>query len=66
MEKDKSDENKENLSFYHKNKGLAMYHQGKMEEAKIEFEAAIDLHPENADNYFNLGNVFLSSEKPDF
>lgn len=26
MEKDKSDENRENLSFYHKNKGLAMYH----------------------------------------
>lgn len=26
MEKDKSEENRENLSFYHKNKGLAMYH----------------------------------------
>lgn len=37
-----------------------------MEEAKIEFESAIDLHPDNADNYFNLGNVFLSSEKPEF
>lgn len=43
-----------------------MYHQGKMEQAKEAFEQAIRLHDRNADNYFNLGNVFLSNEKPDF
>lgn len=66
FEKDQSPEVRENLSFYYKNKGLAMYHQGKMDQAKESFETAIRLHDRNADNYFNLGNVFLSNEKPDF
>ena len=37
LEKDSSPEAKENMSFYFKNKGLAQYHQGKMDEAKAAF-----------------------------
>lgn len=37
-----------------------------MEEAQKAFEKAIELNNMNADNYFNLGNVWLSNEKPDF
>lgn len=55
-----SPEFSENLSFYFKNRGLAQYHQGRISEAKESFEEAIRLHPGNADNYFNLGNVYLS------
>ena len=52
--------NPENLSFYHKNRGLALYHQGEMEDAKHDYDLAIDYNPANADNYFNRGNVFLN------
>lgn len=66
-EKEKnSEENKENLSFYHKNKGLALYHQGDMDGAEKQFLDAINLNPQIADNYFNLGNVHLSREEPNF
>ena len=66
-EKEKnSEEHKENLSFYHKNKGLALYHQGDMDGAEKQFQDAINLNPQNADNYFNLGNVHLSLEEPNF
>lgn len=38
-----------------------------MEEAKASFEEAIVHHPDNADNYFNLGNVYLSlTGEPNF
>ena len=72
LEKEDSQENKENLSFYYKNKGLAIYHQAgadnleKLDEAKAAFEEAIALHRSNADNYFNLGNVYLSENEPNF
>ena len=52
--------NKENLAFYHKNRGLAYYHQGEMDYAKRDYDKAIELHPSNADNYFNRGNVYLN------
>ena len=51
---------KENLSFYHKNRGLAYYHQGEMQEAKRDYDEAIKLNEQNADNYFNRGNVYLN------
>lgn len=37
-----------------------------MDDAKLSFEEAIHHHPENADNYFNLGNVYLSYLQPNF
>ena len=37
-----------------------------MEGAEKEFLSAIHLNPNNADNYFNLGNVHLSREEPNF
>ena len=65
-EKNNSPEIDENLSFYFKNRGLAQYHQGEIQKAQDSFEEAIKLHPGNADNYFNLGNVYLSQDPPDF
>jgi tetratricopeptide (TPR) repeat protein len=59
LERDRSHEN---LSFYHKNLGLALYHQGDMERALEEYERAIDYNDANADNYFNRGNVRLNQE----
>lgn len=56
---------KENLSFYHKNLGLALYHNNEMERALEEYGKAIALNPENADNYFNRGNVKLNQEEFD-
>ena len=50
----------ENLSFYHKNLGLALYHQGDMENALGQYELAIGKNAMNADNYFNRGNVKLN------
>ena len=64
--KDKSEENNENLSFYYKNRGLANYHLGKVEEAERDYDVAIRLNPHNADNYFNRGNVWLSKYYPEF
>ena len=55
----------ENLSFYHKNLGLALYHQGDMERALEEYEKAIKYNDMNADNYFNRGNVRLNEENFD-
>lgn len=37
-----------------------------MDAAEKEFLDAIHLNPTNADNYFNLGNVHLSREIPNF
>ena len=66
-DKQKSEKAREyaNLSFYHKNLGLAYYHQGNMEEAMNQYKTAIDYNEENADNYFNLGNVYLNQSQFD-
>ena len=53
--KDKTEENNENLSFYYKNRGLANYHLGKVEEAERDYDVAIRHNTHNADNYFNRG-----------
>ena len=49
-----------NLSFYHTYRGLAYYHQGEMDEAKLDYDEAIKLNECNADNYFHRGNVFTN------
>jgi tetratricopeptide (TPR) repeat protein len=54
------------VSFYFKNRGLANYHLGNMKEAEDDYDMAIRLNPNNADNYFNRGNVWLSKEDPEF
>ena len=59
VEKDRSCEN---LSFYHKNLGLALYHSGEYARAFNEYQKAIELNDENADNYFNRGNVHLNEQ----
>ena len=46
-------------SFYLKNKGLARYHQGMMDAAEADYLEAKNLNAENADVFFNLGNVYL-------
>lgn len=50
---------KQELSFYYKNRGLAQYHLGVMDSALDNYEHAIRYNPDNADNYFNRGNVYL-------
>jgi tetratricopeptide (TPR) repeat protein len=55
-----STRSKENLSFYLKNSGLAYYHQGLNDAARDKYNEAIMCNPENADNYFNRGNVSLN------
>ena len=50
---------KQELSFYYKNRGLAQYHLGDMTNALENYKQAILLNPDNADNYFNRGNVYL-------
>ena len=60
LESEKRDRSDENLSFYHKNLGLAYYHNESMEEALNEYKKAIQLNDSNADNYFNRGNVWLN------
>jgi len=54
------DQSRENLSFYHNNKGLAAYHKGDFELGLEHYEKAIQFNNNNAENYFNRGNVFLS------
>ena len=48
------------MSFYHKNLGLAYYHLEQYEEAMTMYDRAIGYNGENADNYFNRGNVSLN------
>jgi len=62
---DGKDRNEENLSYYHKNRGLAFYHRnnvelGDIEMAKSDYDISIEKNPDNADNYFNRGNVNLT------
>lgn len=65
--KQEKDRSKENLSFYHKNLGLALYHiPDMMDRALEEYEKAIDCNKDNADNYFNRGNVRLNQNPPQF
>ena len=46
------------MSFYHKNLGLAYYHLEQYEEAMTMYDRAIGYNGDNADNYFNRGNVY--------
>jgi tetratricopeptide (TPR) repeat protein len=50
----------EAASVHFNNRGLAYYHDGKLEEAKKDFDAAIDKDPRDPTIYFNRGNVFLN------
>ena len=55
----------DNMSFYHKNLGLALYHIPDMDRALEEYEKAIECNRDNADNFFNRGNVWLNQERFD-
>jgi lipoprotein NlpI len=37
-----------------------------MLDAKRDYDDAIALNPNSADNFFNRGNVYLSFDEPDF
>jgi tetratricopeptide (TPR) repeat protein len=43
--------------------GTEYYEQGKLDEAVAEFQAAIELEPDNADAYRNLGTAYLEQGK---
>jgi len=45
---------------HYNNSGLANYHVDRMEEAKQDFDVAIEKDPREASYYFNRGNVFLN------
>ena len=52
------------MSFYHNNKGLALYQAAvligdSMYECIKEYDSAIEKNETNAENYFNRGNARL-------
>ena len=51
---------KEDLSLHRNNRGLALYHIGDYERAKIDYDEAIKKNPDEALVYYNRGNVFLN------
>jgi len=55
----------EPTAFHHNNRGLAHYHLNKQEDAKKDFDAAVDKQPDDATIYFNRGNVYLNWEVVD-
>jgi tetratricopeptide (TPR) repeat protein len=62
LETQKNDENStttKNLAFYYNNRGLVFYHTMCHDEALRDFEEAIRIDPENAETYYNRGNVYL-------
>jgi tetratricopeptide (TPR) repeat protein len=54
----------EETAVHHNNRGLAYYHMDKLEEAKQDFDMAIDKDPNDPTTYFNRGNVYLNM-RPD-
>ena len=54
-------------SVHYNNRGLANYHHDKQDEAKQDFDRAIEKDPNDATIYFNRGNVFLNwKDEPNF
>lgn len=47
-------------SVHYNNRGLAQYHNDKLEDAKGDFDKAIEKDPNDPTIYFNRGNVFLN------
>ena len=52
----------EQSSVHYNNRGLAHYHINKQEEAKADFDMALDKDPHDSTIYFNRGNLFLNWE----
>lgn len=50
----------EKSSVHYNNRGLANYHINRLEEAKADFDMAIQKDPNDPTIYFNRGNVFLN------
>jgi len=49
------------------NRGLARYQNNDIQDAKRDFNKAIELDPSDANIYFNRGNVFLNwKPEPEF
>ena len=53
---------KENISFYYNNLGLAYYHLTNFDEAEKNYYNAERENPNNAEIYFNRGNVSISRD----
>ena len=49
---------------HYNNRGLAYYHIVKLEEAKKDFDMAIEKDPNDPTIYFNRGNVYLNWDQP--
>jgi tetratricopeptide (TPR) repeat protein len=47
-------------SVHYNNRGLAYFHFDKLEEAKTDFETAINIDKKDPTIHFNLGNVYLN------
>lgn len=56
----------EESAIHYSNRGLALYHINRLDEAKKDFDRAIELDPENPTIIFNRGNVFLNCEPRNF
>jgi tetratricopeptide (TPR) repeat protein len=46
--------------FHRNNRGLAYYHLGKLDDAKRDYDEAINMNPDDPFFYFNRGNVYLN------
>ena len=53
------------IAAIHGNQGIALLMQGKIEQAGVEFKAALALDPDSADNQYNLGNFYAASGRSD-
>lgn len=49
----------------HMNLGLALLHQGKLDEAATSYQKALDLRPNELEGLLNLGNILGDLGKPD-
>lgn len=50
----------EQSAVHYNNRGLANYHINRLEEARSDFDQAIDLDPNDPTIIFNRGNVYLN------
>ena len=56
----------EQSAVHFNNRGLANYHINRLDEAKADFDKAVDLDPNDPTIIFNRGNVFLNWEPKQF
>ena len=54
-----------NCSMGYINLGLAYFHQGRLDEAILQYQKVLQISPDEADAYNNLGNTFLQQGRVD-